>query len=436
MSNNRGRNNNWNFHPEKNLEDVKFPAVPGETNASSAILHDESFEGTVGVEIDDVLLGRGKSNINHPGNIRFQGRSCALFGCTIYLFRVPFSVLVVPSKDPMHSFRSLHYWLQRSLLIMFSFLIFSTALVEAYRDQYVLAKTHHSKQQVTKLVRRELMGRFLRFNKELSSWEEISSDATNIKISQAIQYRQRQLVQRGMKSPNPFGNVSAVKQQKVKRELGETAVRGNTCATLAMKDTPNFQRDDLYLTDASLAVLEPRPLQDHDARIHLQYQKSDVSEDTVFTNDDVRWALGVDLPSDPLLDDGDTNIGVAFGERRQHSQPAEFDQISSFDNTQQFYQIPESSSLTRTPTLQPHVPHHSMSAPSILTHEYPQVRLTPYNNNLNYNWTSGGTSFGTLRQELTSERISNVSEQSELQSESVDQSRRLAEYYLRKSEEK
>jgi hypothetical protein len=126
---------------------------------------------------DDVLLGRGKSNQSHPGNVRFQGR------------------LLSNNRTPQ-AFVGNRFDSQRSFtLFAHKFWLFpSIALININRERYFSAKTNLEKKAITEeiLSAMETVGRFLKkARRKPGCWVQVTGEPVRVKVAQALQYRQR-----------------------------------------------------------------------------------------------------------------------------------------------------------------------------------------------------------------------------------------------------
>lgn len=148
----------------------------------------------------DVLLGRGKSNLNHPGNKYFQGTNHCI-ACLSYLF--PF------------------------LPIGFSFLFFCSfaEIISLNRDRYFCnATTMEEKRSIVCniVAFMQQTGRsFLKEKKHAdhtSFWVKLSEDATRHKVAHALQYRQRRVALVKSTPTNSVGDTFSNKIKKPKKE--------------------------------------------------------------------------------------------------------------------------------------------------------------------------------------------------------------------------
>jgi hypothetical protein len=141
----------------------------------------------------DVLLGRGKSNLNHPGNKYFQGTAIVL----------RFRWLGIHLQRTIRTRSSLVKPIAYSLTtcIFCGFTLNLAELIHMNRDRYFNELTTMEEKRVIVMNIVEFMqrtGRYFLKEKQregkCSVWVRLSEEATRHKVAHALQYRQRRTV--------------------------------------------------------------------------------------------------------------------------------------------------------------------------------------------------------------------------------------------------
>jgi hypothetical protein len=115
----------------------------------------------------DVLLGRGKSNKNHPGNVWFQGMFTICSHCKV--------------RDEFQQICNFLLLIECPLV----------DYIQANRDRYFNAPTNVQKRQITMEILETIRkkGRFLR--RGAQGWVDVSTVDVQQKVAHALQYRRR-----------------------------------------------------------------------------------------------------------------------------------------------------------------------------------------------------------------------------------------------------
>ena len=124
---------------------------------------------SITVDPTDILLGRGKSFKNHPGNILFQG--------TLVPVTIRHAITGLPVQLMTHNLTAA--------------LSFHTEIINQNRERYFETKSHREKRELTSGIVKSICedGRFLKRDKH--TWKEASFETARQKVAHAMQYRQR-----------------------------------------------------------------------------------------------------------------------------------------------------------------------------------------------------------------------------------------------------
>jgi hypothetical protein len=187
-------------------------------------------------DVLDVLLGRGKGNQQHAGNKRLQGKLCL-------------RAKMLPSMKCALEFSPV-----RSLCI---------EIVDLQKDSYFSATSRHGKVHIARMIVDTVkeQGRFLKYDKSLQGWVEVSEVVARQKVCQSLQYHKR----RGASQveSGPLGEIP------FDVESGEAA--GSNVASASVARMPsiddNVLRPDMLPSESDTAVAaalvaQPGPMPD------------------------------------------------------------------------------------------------------------------------------------------------------------------------------
>jgi hypothetical protein len=148
------------------MEEFGEGDIPTGSARSNVESRDQTVEVIIAPDGLDVLLGRGKGNQQHAGNKRLQGKLC------------------LRAKTLLSMKCALEFSPVRSLFI---------EIVDLHKDSYFSATSRHGKVHIARLIVNTVKehGRFLKFDKSLQGWVEVSEVVARQKVCQSLQYHKR-----------------------------------------------------------------------------------------------------------------------------------------------------------------------------------------------------------------------------------------------------
>jgi hypothetical protein len=171
----------------------------------------------------DVLLGRGKGNQQHAGNKRLQGK--------LYL-----RIEVLPYMK-----YALEFSPARSLCI---------EIVDLHKDCYFSATSRHGKVHIARIIANTVKehGRFLKYNKGLRGWVQVSEVVARQKVCQSLQYHKRRSA----------SQVESSRLGEIPLEVESDEAAGSNVASASVARLPSNDDDvlrpDMPASESDMAV--------------------------------------------------------------------------------------------------------------------------------------------------------------------------------------